>query len=67
MKDSVSNRQLYDAIMDVHKKIDEVVDNRVVPLEKWQSKLMGQIAVFGSLAIIGIDLAVQWIREKVKI
>lgn len=64
--DSVSNRQLYEAIMEVHRKIDEVVDNRVVPLERWQSKLMGQIAVIGTIAVFGVNLLVDWIREKIK-
>ena len=66
MKDSVSNKQLYEAIMDVHKKIDEVVDNRVVPLEKWQSKIMGQIAIVGTVSILGVNLIIDWLREKIK-
>ena len=66
MKDSVSNKQLYEAIMDVHKKIDEVVDNRVVPLERWQSKIMGQFAIISTVSILGVNLIIDWIREKIK-
>ena len=66
MKDSVSNKQLYEAIMDVHKKIDEVVDNRVVPLERWQSKIMGQFAIISTVSILGVNLIIDWLREKIK-
>lgn len=65
MKDSVTNKQLYEAIMEVHKKIDEIVNNRVVPLEKWQSRIIGQIGAITFIFGIGINLIIEWIREKI--
>lgn len=66
MKDSVSNKQLYEAIMDVHKKIDEVVDKRIAPLERWQSKVMGQFTIIGTVAIFTVNMVIDWIQEKLK-
>ncbi len=67
MKDYVSNKQLYDAIMDVHRKMDEVVDSRIVPLEKWQSQVMGQLAIIGAVFVIASNVLIDWVRERLKI
>lgn len=64
--DAVTNEQLYRAIMGVHAKIDQVVDNRIVPIERWQSNFTGKIAVWGSIALIAAELAMQEVRQKFK-
>ena len=67
MTDSVSNKQLYEAIMEVHKKIDEIVEKRISPLEMWKSELMGKLAVIGLILTFGINIAFDWIKEKFRI
>lgn len=61
----MSNQQLYEAIMNVHQKIDEVVDQRIVPLERWQSRVMGQVATILFVITITINIFVEYIKEKV--
>lgn len=67
-KDSISNRQLYDAILDtresLHKRINEVVDTRITPLEVWKANLMGKLAVIVGIAILGINFIIEWVKEK---
>lgn len=63
-KDTVTNQQLYQAILDVHKKIDEVVEKRITPLELWKSEIMGKIAVVGAVLIFTVNLLFEYVREK---
>lgn len=65
MKDTVSNQQLYEAIMNVHQKIDEVVDQRIVPLERWQSRIMGQVATIMFVVTLSINIFIEYIKDKV--
>ena len=64
MKDTVSNQQLYTAIMDVHKKIDDVVEKRITPLEIWKANITGQFAVITIALGLGVNLAFDWIKSK---
>ena len=63
-KDTVSNRQLYDAILDVHKTIDEVVEKRITPLEVWRANITGQFAMVTVAVGIGINFLFDWVKEK---
>lgn len=64
-KDSVTNQQLYSAIMDVHKKIDEVVEKRITPLEVWKAEIMGRIAVIIGIINLAIAVSFDWIKKQV--
>ena len=66
MKDTVSNKELYTAIMDVHKKIDDVVEKRIAPLEVWRANITGQFAVITVAVGLGINFAFDWIKDKLK-
>lgn len=65
-KDIVTNKELYVAIMDIHKKIDDVVDKRIVPLELWQSNIVGKLSVLTIAIGVGFNLAIEWFRGRIK-
>lgn len=76
-KDSVSNEQLYKAIMEVqmdvggkvdklHERINNVVENRITPLEVWRANITGQFAVLTVAIGLGVNLAFDWIKNKFK-
>lgn len=64
-KDTVTNQQLYGAIMDVHKKIDEVVEKRITPLEVWRAEIMGKIAVIIGVINLGVAISFDWIKKNI--
>lgn len=65
-KDIVTNKQLYDAIRDIEKKIDEVVEKRITPLEVWRGSITAQLAVFGTIALIAINIVIDYIKDLFK-
>ena len=64
MKDSVTNNQLYVAIMDIHKKIDDVVDKRITPLELWRAEIMGKITIVMGVLIVTLNFLTDWVKAK---
>lgn len=64
----VTNKNLYDAILEtresLHAKIDEVVNDRIVPMEKWQERMKGQLVIVGFFFVTVVTLLVEWIRSK---
>lgn len=78
MKDSVSNKELYTAIMGVqtevsgkidalHTRMNNVIENRITPLEVWRANITGQFAVITLALGIGVNLFFDWIKEKFKV
>ncbi len=67
MKDTVTNKDLYTEIMKVHTKIDEVVDNRITPLERTVDRLWVYAGIAGLISSTILTGAISWIREKIKI
>jgi len=66
-RDIVTNRQLYEAIQNIERKIDEIVKERITPLEVWRGEIMGKLAVFGSVFILGANLFIDWLKERFRI
>lgn len=66
MKTSISNELLYSEIKDMRSEIRDLIDKRISPLEVWRAEIMGKIAVVGAVSIFGVNLIIDWIREKVK-
>lgn len=60
----VTNRELFEAILDIRDKMDEIVDKRISPLEKAVDKM----GVYFSIAITAlgviISLSVAWIKRE---
>ena len=74
-KDTVSNEQLYTAIMGVqadvgdkidklHTRMNNVIENRITPLEVWKANLMGQIAIITLGLGFVINFATEWVKNK---
>ena len=77
MKDSVTNAELYKAIMGVqtevsgkidtlHTRMNNVIENRITPLEVWRANITGQFAIITIAIGLGINLAFDWVKEKFK-
>lgn len=75
MKDNVSNKDLYTAILGVqtevsskidilHTRINNVVENRITPLEIWRANIIGQFTVITLAFGIVVNLMFDWIRSK---
>ena len=64
-KDVVTNSQLYDAIMNIHEKIDEIVEKRITPLELWKAEIMGKMAILVSILVVGLTFITDWVKEKI--
>lgn len=72
-----NNDQLYAAIMGVqsdvggkidalHTRMNNVIENRITPLEVWKANVTGQLAVFTIAIGLGINLAFDWVKSKFK-
>lgn len=77
-KDTVSNKELYSAIMNVqkdmndkldslHLRMNNVIENRITPLEVWRANVTGQIAIFTLAIGFGVNLLFDWAKSKIKI
>ena len=64
MSDIVTNKALYEAIMDIHKKIDEVVDKRIGPLERTVDKLWLYASIGGTIAGFIMTMSLDWVKGK---
>lgn len=63
-KDTVTTKQLYDAIMGIHEKMDRIVEGRIRPLEVWKAELTGKLAMVGAVFVVVSNIAVQWVKDK---
>ena len=77
-KDTVTNEQLYRAIMGVqtdvgskvdalHIRMNNVIENRITPLEVWRANITGQFAMITVAVGLGINFLFDWIKERFKI
>jgi hypothetical protein len=64
MKDAVTNKDLYSAILDIHKKIDEIVEKRITPLEIWKAEIMGKITFLMAILAFAFNVVVDWLKAK---
>jgi len=67
MKDTVSNQQLYEAIIKIHTSIDEAmdkVDKRITPLERTVDKIW----IYWSMGVVLLSfvgtMTFDWIKIK---
>jgi len=65
MRDTVSNKQLYEAIMEVHGKIDYLVDNRISPLERAVERIKTYLLVAGAVIPFVVTAVINYVSKRV--
>lgn len=64
----ITNKDLYEAINELRKEIShrlEKVEEKVEDNTAWRNQLTGKIAVLFIIIGAGINLAMDWLREKI--
>lgn len=63
-QDTVTNRQLYEAIMRMDEKFDRLMEDHINPLERWKSELTARLAIIYLVGSFAVYFAIDWVKIK---
>ncbi len=55
-------------VFEISNRIEEKLDKlevRISTLEIWKAEIMGKIAVLGGVIVLGANLFIDWLKERV--